>query len=143
MKKDARNMVQVNLYELLEVSQSATIEEITKSYRRLARKYHPDSVGNDSTVEQFKKIVEAYEILSDPNKRAIYNSKLPKSKPLKVKKPLNKKGEVDYSRDPNLGNIIDVPPSNYDLWGQPINKPKEKGFVDSVFYEDESSPYLR
>lgn len=134
----------MNNYEILNVSSNASFEEITKSYRKLALKYHPDVVGNNSTLEEFKKIVEAYEILSDPQKRAIYNAKIVKpvqSKPVTKPKPKPKPNKKEDSLwgDPNLGNIIDIPPSKYDLWGQPIDKTKEKGFVDSVSYENNDS----
>jgi curved DNA-binding protein CbpA len=131
----------MNNYEILNVPLNASFEEITKSYRKLALKYHPDVIGNNSTLEEFKKIVEAYEVLSDPQKRAIYNAKIIKLVPPKPKpKPKPKKKEENtLHHDPNLGNIIDIPPSKYDLWGQPIDKPKERGFVDSVFYENNDS----
>lgn len=57
-------------YNILGVSKQATADEIKRSYRRLAIKKHPDKGGN---VEEFKKIVEAYEILSDNEKRAVYD----------------------------------------------------------------------
>ena len=57
-------------YNILGVNKQATSEEIKRSYRKLAIKKHPDKGGNE---EEFKKIVEAYEILSDSEKRAIYD----------------------------------------------------------------------
>ena len=61
-------------YEVLEVSRTATSGEISKSYRRLAIKYHPDSNPNDAdAVEKFKECAEAYEVLSDAQKRARYD----------------------------------------------------------------------
>lgn len=62
-----------SLYETLEVSTSATDEEIKKSYRRLARKYHPDINKEPDAEEKFKEINAAYEILSDPQKRKQYD----------------------------------------------------------------------
>jgi len=63
-----------DLYEVLGVSRSATKEEIGKSYRKLARKYHPDcNPGDEEAVEKFKEVAEAYEVLSDENKRAEYD----------------------------------------------------------------------
>lgn len=61
-------------YELLEVSRDASGEELKKSYRRLAMKYHPDRNPGDKTAElRFKEINEAYEILKDDQKRAAYD----------------------------------------------------------------------
>ena len=61
-------------YEILEVSRDASIEEIKKSYRKMVFKYHPDKNPGDKSVEEkFKKIGEAYEVLSNPEKRAAYD----------------------------------------------------------------------
>jgi len=61
-------------YEILLVERMASTEEIKKSYRKLAVKYHPDkNPGDKSAEEQFKELGEAYEILSDPQKRALYD----------------------------------------------------------------------
>jgi molecular chaperone DnaJ len=61
-------------YEILEVAKTATAEEIKKAYRKKAIQYHPDkNPGNKEAEEHFKEAAEAYDVLSDPNKRARYD----------------------------------------------------------------------
>ncbi|NJK80660.1 MAG: DnaJ domain-containing protein [Chloroflexaceae bacterium] len=61
-------------YDILGVSRSASEQEIKQAYRRLARKYHPDVNPNDTAAEtRFKEINEAYEVLSDKEKRVKYD----------------------------------------------------------------------
>jgi molecular chaperone DnaJ len=60
-------------YEVLGVSQQATEEEIKKAFRRLARQYHPDVCKSLDAEARFKEINEAYEVLSDPEKRVMYD----------------------------------------------------------------------
>jgi molecular chaperone DnaJ len=60
-------------YEVLGVSRTATKEELKKQYRSLARQYHPDVNGEADAGERFKEISEAYEVLSDDDKRSAYD----------------------------------------------------------------------
>ncbi len=61
-------------YKTLGVKRSASAEEIRKAYRRLARKYHPDlNPGDKASEERFKQVQEAYDVLSDPKKREMYD----------------------------------------------------------------------
>lgn len=60
-------------YEVLGVSRSATEEEIKKAFRRLAKQYHPDANKEQGAEARFIEVNEAYEVLSDPQKRAAYD----------------------------------------------------------------------
>src|SRR6186713_3172142 len=63
-----------DFYEILGVSKSASQEEIKKAYRKVAMQYHPDrNPGDKASEEKFKEAAEAYEILSDQDKRAQYD----------------------------------------------------------------------
>ena len=62
-----------DLYDLLGVARDADADTIKKAYRRLARQYHPDVNPDPGTQERFKEVSRAYEVLSDPQKRAAYD----------------------------------------------------------------------
>lgn len=80
-------------YEILGVSRTAKEDEIKKSYRKLARKYHPDlNPNNKQAEEKFKEIQEAYEVLSDADKRKKYDQL-----------GANWKNGADFTPPPNWG----------------------------------------
>ena len=61
-------------YDTLGVERQAAADDIRKAYRKLARKYHPDlNPGDKSAEERFKNVQEAYDVLSDPKKRQMYD----------------------------------------------------------------------
>ena len=66
-----------DLYKLLGVSREASQDEIRKAHRKLAREYHPDAnPGDHAAEERFKDIQQAYEVLSDPQKRQVHDTKV-------------------------------------------------------------------
>lgn len=81
-------------YEILGVSRSATAQEIKSAYRKLARKYHPDVNKTKEAEGKFKDINEAYEVLSDSNKRNRYDSL-----------GANWQGGADYTPPPGFENF--------------------------------------
>lgn len=75
----------MDLYILLGVTRTATLNDIKRAYRRLARKYHPDiNPGDRAAEQQFRQIAEAYETLSDPERRQVYDTAGPATAPVDV-----------------------------------------------------------
>lgn len=68
-----KNYYNKDFYKTLELSHTASINDIKAAFRKLARKYHPDVNKDEISIEKFKAIKEAYEVLIDPNEKATYD----------------------------------------------------------------------
>lgn len=112
------SLKKTKLYDTLGVSPSCTQDELKKSYRRMALKYHPDK--NPATAEQFKEISYAYEVLSDPQKRSRYDQ---------GGEQALKTGYMESYSSMDL-NSSDISYSRGYRQGQQTSRPK---VVDSVF----------
>ena len=73
-KSRARRKTKTDYYDVLGISRSADKGTIKRAYRKLAKKYHPDTnAGNAQAEEKFKEATEAYNVLSDPEKKKLYD----------------------------------------------------------------------
>eukprot|EP00993_Chasmostoma_nieuportense_P002674 NODE_3449_length_965_cov_30.884248_g3300_i0.p1 GENE.NODE_3449_length_965_cov_30.884248_g3300_i0~~NODE_3449_length_965_cov_30.884248_g3300_i0.p1 ORF type:complete len:315 (-),score=63.87 NODE_3449_length_965_cov_30.884248_g3300_i0:19-903(-) len=85
-----------SFYDDLGLSKTATVEDIKKAYRKLALKWHPDRNPNNAEAEkQFKKVSEAYAVLSDPSKRAEYDAQ--------SSNPFSAQGPNPFTHQPSHG----------------------------------------
>jgi len=85
----------MDLYSILEVEENSTLNDIKKAYKKLALKYHPDKTNTDST-SKFIEINNAYNILSDENKRKEYNNNI-----------LKKSNKNNHKNDNIIENMLD------------------------------------
>lgn len=93
-------------YKILCVDRNASISDIKKSYRNLAKKYHPDRNPNDdSSEERFKLVTEAYEVLKDSEKRDAYD-RIISSGPLETQNNAGPTWENFFSADETLGDFL-------------------------------------
>ena len=69
-------MQRPNYYDILEISPSASAEVIRAAYRSLSRKHHPDANPDSDETKHFKRVQEAWEVLSDPENRRQYDEQL-------------------------------------------------------------------
>lgn len=136
-----------NYYEILQVSQNATLSEIKSAFRRLARQYHPDLHPNQPTAtEQFKKICQAYETLSDSQLRQQYDQTIHlQNNPIETnhfeEKPINQQ-EFYRNQDEDLTETIEyynrILLNQPDSWQTYLKRAEvyHQLFKDSLVLED-------
>ncbi len=91
----------LDYYAILEVSSSATTTEIKKSYRRLARLHHPD-IHQDARDIHIKRLNEAYEVLRDPKKRAVYDRQRREKQERAEAQAAYKRRQQQFKREPEM-----------------------------------------
>ena len=106
----------MNYYEILNVSKDASVDEIKKQYKKLALKHHPDRGGDP---EMFKKISEAYQTLSDPEKKEEYDNPNPFSRQMPGGAHFHHPHRQPHFVDPNIifqqffnNNFFQQPPQH-------------------------------
>lgn len=99
----------IDYYKILEVNKQSNLEEIKKSYKKLAFKNHPDKGGNPET---FKKISEAYQVLSDPEKRNVYDNENIYD---------NLRGQNEFTDANELFNFVFSSMANLNITGNNVN----------------------
>jgi len=112
-----------NYYQILGLNKNASLDEIKKTYKKLAIKYHPDKNNGDKEKEEkFKEITEAYSELSDPNKKSQYDNQSPHGK--------------TYNPNPfsNLGDIGNI--FNSFFGGSPFGSPFGRSYEYKEFHEN-------
>lgn len=120
-----------DLYAVLGISHDATSGEISKAYRDLARKYHPDSTQEkdvQAAIARFKEVVQAYEVLNDKFKKSEYDRKYKRPSP---KRPAKKEDRAEWlkKKDPNMGNIRVPEPPKFDIWGRPLTEAEKQQWI--------------
>src|SRR3989442_15080264 len=106
-------------YRILGVDRKADDKTIKSAYRRLARKHHPDVAKTKDATERFKEISEAYEVLSDPEKRRRYDSLGPDWKGYSQAPPGGRDGGVRGQYGDDLGNVGDFSGFFRTIFGHP------------------------
>lgn len=105
-------MIFKNYYQIMGVSEDATLDQIKKQYRKLAFQYHPDkNPGNKAAEEKFKEIAEAFAVLSDPQKRTTFDEFLGKKKYYDYQQSSQASNDYSssYSQDYDYSDLYDSP----------------------------------
>jgi len=117
-----------NYYEILEVHESSSLEVIQRVYKLLAKKYHPDLQDESSkkeAEEKFKEIAEAYEILSNEEKRKAYDEELQASRTPKTPPSSSQAAQVHQKSEPQ-NNI------NHEAVNQAYQQAQHRAYEDAM-----------
>jgi len=94
-------------YKTLNITPDADEEAIKAAYRRLARRYHPDVTRRRDATERFMEVKEAYEVLSNPDRRRLYDSTRRRQRPLRGR-PRRRPGRESSESPPLLEVVVDA-----------------------------------
>ena len=140
-----------NYYDILEVNKNASPEIIEKAYKTLVKKYHPDLQENDlknKYQEKIKKINEAYEILSDPEKRKNYDLNLKNNKISEddynnlINENINLKKEINYLKNNYIQNNYQNNSNNTNKnYNENINKTSNQSYYNSYIHNLKNNRY--
>ena len=137
-------MSNLNYYEILEVNENASIEVIDKAYRVLAKKYHPDVYEGDKKQAEamMQKLNEAYDVLSDENKRSNYDAILKRKKQIELEKSITENKKNSSIDSQNFNNI-----NSQNETDTPLNNPakynKEKFVVDTTYMDEKQKRKIK
>jgi curved DNA-binding protein CbpA len=129
-------------YLILDVAESASYQEIKRSYRRLARKYHPDRNNSSYSEDMIKKINAAFEILSDREKRQQYDKMNYENMQTEVdhKDMSNQDGSEPFSNNNNNNSHVDT---NYNNGYNQYTAAENVGKDDSNIHDNSRDNYYR
>ena len=119
-----------NYYEILEIDKNASPEILEKAYKTLVKKYHPDLQKNNlknNYEEKIKKINEAYEILSNPEKRKLYNENI------------NLKNEINYLKN----NYINLEKNIYNNYNNMNNYKRNTNNFENNINKNHYNAYIQ
>lgn len=134
----------MNLYEILEVSETASEETINKIYKIQAKRYHPDLQKTDQekkiAEEKMKKINDAYDILSDSQKRKEYDEKLETERKKQEEKIYNdmiqKYKESNFSNQTDLSNEYEIKEENTINQQESVQQPQRRVYTKKDYIRD-------
>ena len=137
-------MSNLNYYEILEVNENASIEVIDKAYRVLAKKYHPDVYEGDKKQAEamMQKLNEAYDVLSDENKRSNYDAILKRKKQIELEKSITENKKNSSIDSQNFNNINSQAETDTPL-NNPAKYNKEKFVVDTTYMDEKQKRKIK
>jgi DnaJ-class molecular chaperone len=118
-----------NYYIILGISPNTSAEDIRFAFRRLAKKFHPDKAGGERTAF-FQDITEAYEVLSDPQKRKLYNQKLKEEKKRHKNIPVHRAPDPQENRTKHFRSNMS---SKMSFHGIPGEESEKNNYSKNIF----------